>query len=98
MPILTSYSSGISLLPHFPRNCAAASRSSKLGLWLRRVFKPLKICIKKQHVIRTSEKNINYCNVNLIFPSSFLPFTNCSRFEKLPLNSAERRGSILLKF
>ena len=42
----------------------------------------------------TSEKN-NYWNVNLIFSSSFLPFTNCSRFEKLPLNSAKRRGSIL---
>lgn len=56
MPILTSYSSGISLLPHFPRNCAAASRSSKLGHWLRRVFKPLKICIKKPHAMGTSEK------------------------------------------
>ena len=94
MPILTSHSSGISLLPHFPRNCAAASRSSKLGHWLRRVFKPLKICIKKPHAMGTSEKN-NYWNVNLIFSSSFLPFTNCSRFEKLPLNSAKRRGSIL---
>lgn len=58
MPILTSYSSGISLLPHFPRNCAAASRSSKLGHWLRRVFKPLKICIKKPHAKGISEKTI----------------------------------------
>ena len=58
MPILTSYSSGISLLPHFPRNCAAASRSSKLGHWLRRVFKPLKICIKKPQEMGTSEKTL----------------------------------------
>lgn len=58
MLILTSYSSGISLLPHFPRNCAAASRSSKLGHWLRRVFKPLKICIKKPQEMGTSEKTI----------------------------------------
>ena len=41
------------------------------------------------------QKKNNYWNVNLIFSSSFLPFTNCSRFEKLPLNSAKRRGSIL---